>query len=129
MATTDFTIDQRVAVAHREAVTTPLSEIAGNLQSLISRRLTAYIAGVKDGKTVSRWASGETGDIRHESQSRLLAAYEIVTLLTHYDSPEVAKKWLVGLNPQLDDVSPAEAIHEGKLRDALAAARAFVAFG
>jgi hypothetical protein len=33
------------------------------------------------------------------------------------------------MNPQLDDVSPAEAIANGDLREVMAAARAFVAGG
>lgn len=39
------------------------------------------------------------------------------------------RAWFIGLNPQLDDVSPAEAIHDGRLKEAKAAARAFVAGG
>jgi hypothetical protein len=47
-------------------------------------------------------------------------------LLASQDSPQTVKAWFIGLNPQLGDTSPAEAIREGRLRDALMAARAFV---
>ena len=49
---------------HRQATVAPLTEIATLLQEVLSRRLTAYLAGVQDGKTVTRWASGEVREIR-----------------------------------------------------------------
>jgi hypothetical protein len=108
----------------------PVSEIAGFLQELLSRRLTAYIAGVTSGKTISRWASGEVTEVRdHETERRLRTSYEIAQLLLDRDSAQTVKAWFIGLNPQLGDVSPAEAIREGKLKEALAAARAFAVGG
>lgn len=115
--------------AHRQSVHASVAEVAGYLQELLSRRLTAYIAGVKDAKTVTRWASGEVENARYENEQRLRTAYEIAQLLVRFDSPRVVKAWFIGLNPQLGDVSPAEAIHDGELKEAMSAARAFVAGG
>src|SRR5918998_6343081 len=115
--------------AHRQAVVTPVGDVAYFLQDLLGRRLVAYVAGVKDAKTVSRWAKGEVGEARWESERRLRAAYEIAQLLVRFDSSRVVKSWFIGLNPQLDDESPAEAIREGRLKEAMNAARAFVAGG
>src|SRR5688572_5779906 len=73
--------------AHRQAMTAPIQEIAGRLQELLSRRLTAYIAGVDNGRTVARWASGEITEIRqHGTEQRLRAAYEIALLLLDQDA-------------------------------------------
>jgi hypothetical protein len=118
-----------VEQAHREAVRASLSDVADFLQDLLGRRLVAYVVGVKDAKTVSRWAKGEVGEARWESERRLRAAYEIAQLLVRFDSSRVVKAWFIGLNPQLDDESPAEAIREGRLKEAMNAARAFVAGG
>lgn len=115
--------------AHRQSVVTAVPDVASFLQDLLGRRLVAYVAGVKDAKTVSRWAGSEVEAVRQESEERLRTAYEISQLLVQFNSPRIVKAWFIGLNPQLDDVSPAEAIHEGKLREAKAAARAFVAGG
>ena len=115
--------------AHRDATSTPIQQVADELQHLLSRRMTAIIANVKDGKTVTRWASGETTSIRLESEQRLRTAYEIMRLLLQYDSPQTVRAWFVGLNPQLGDESPIEVINEGRLKEALAAARAFTAGG
>lgn len=128
MATQNISSDlQRL---HRQSIKAPLQEVAGKLQELLSRRLTAVVAGVKEGKTVSRWASGEITEIRDPfTEQRLRTAYEIALLLLEHDSPQTVRAWFIGLNPQLGDVSPAEAIHDGRLQDALAAARTFVYAG
>ncbi len=115
--------------AHRLSIRVPLDGAVRELQGLLSRRLTAYIAGVKDAKTVTRWVNGETTDMRQASEERVRTAYEIMQLLLAFDSPEVVRAWFIGLNPELGDVSPAEALHEGRLKEALSAARAFAAGG
>ncbi|HET9017104.1 MAG TPA: hypothetical protein VFN57_15990 [Thermomicrobiaceae bacterium] len=116
--------------AHEAAIRAPLSEIAQLLQQVLSRRLTAYLAGVREGKTVARWASGEVTAIRDQgTEERLRVAYETALLLLQDDSPRVVRAWFIGLNPQLGDEAPAEALREGRLKDVLAAARAFTAGG
>lgn len=49
------------------------------------------------------------------------------------DGPKVARAWFQGLNPQLDDRSPARLLREGDLDETgpavLGAARAFLAGG
>ena len=115
--------------AYRQAVRAPIDEVASFLQDILGRRLVAYIGGVQDTKTVARWANAEVVEVRSRSLKRLKTAYEIAQLLTQFDSPQVVQSWFIGLNPQLDDISPAEAIHEGKLKEAMYAARAFVAGG
>jgi hypothetical protein len=117
-----------VQAANRQAVLTPVTDVADFLQDVLGRRLVAYVADVKDAKTVSRWAHGET-EPREASEKRLRTAYEIAYLLAAFDSPRVVKAWFIGLNPQLGDISPAEAIHDETFKDALAAARAFIAGG
>lgn len=120
------TIDIRAHQLHRQATVAPVSEVASLLQDVLSRRLTAFIAGVTDGKTVTRWATGEVTTIRdYEMEQRLRTSYEITSLLLAVDSAQTVKAWFIGLNPQLDDTSPAEAIRDGKLRESLAAARSF----
>jgi hypothetical protein len=121
-------MEMQVEQAHHQAVGTSLEEVANHLQSLLSRRLVAYIAGVKDAKTVSRWANGEV-EARPESERRLRDAYQIALLLKEFDSPRIVKAWFIGLNPHLADTAPAEVIHDGRSQEALAAARAFIVGG
>ncbi len=122
----EYKVSGLIDRAHRQAIIAPVNEVASHLQKLLSRSVTAYIAGVKEGRTVTRWASNETSDIRYESEQRLRTAYEIAQLISEYYSPEAARAWFMGYNSRLDQMTPADAIHEGKLREALSAAQAFV---
>jgi hypothetical protein len=119
-----------VLQAHKEAVSTPLNELVKALQDRLSRRITAYIAGVDNVKTVTRWASGEVATVRdHEMEQKLRTAYEVFLLLTNYESVNTVKAWFIGLNPQLGDVAPIDGLREGRLREVLSAARAFTVGG
>lgn len=119
--------------AHRKAIMAPINELAGLLEQLLSRRITAYTVGVKDAKTIARWAQGAAGpdsEIRDpEVEKRLRTTYEIAQLLLQFDGPRTVKAWFIGPNPLLEDVSPSEVIREGRLKDALAAARSFIVHG
>lgn len=114
--------------AHRTTVETSISEVAGFLQDVLGQKLVAHMAGVSDPKTVGRWARDDRAP-RGEAESRLREAYRIFQLLLTQESPHTVRAWFVGLNPQLDDESPAEAISEGRTRDVLVAAKAFLAGG
>ncbi len=115
-----------ISQAHRASVLTPVDKIAKELQELLSRQLTAYIAGVKDGKSVARWATGVITDVRVDSERQLRTAYECAYLLASLGSASFARAWFITQSPDLDDVSPAEALHQGKLKEVRLAARAFV---
>lgn len=81
-----------VTQAHRQAVDASIREVAGRSQELLTRRLTAYLAGVESGKTVSHWVKGEITEIRnHETKQRLRTAYEITLLLLGQDSPQTVR--------------------------------------
>lgn len=114
---------------HSQALRAPIQEAASTLSRVLTGRIAAYVVGVKDVKTLHRWASGAVTEIRPESEGKLRVAYEIVTLLLRFDAPETVRAWFIGLAPELDDVSPARAIHDGHLQEAVGAARAFAANG
>lgn len=111
---------------HAQATRASISDAASLLQDLLSQRLVAYITD-KDSKTVSRWVKGESPEIRDEDTERKLrTTYEIALLLLAHDPPQTVKAWFIGMNPNLDDTSPAEALHQGELKEVIAAARSFV---
>ena len=74
-------------------------------------------------KTVDRWRRGESP--RTDAERRLRFTYQVLRLLVSEDSPHTVRAWLIGLNPQLGDIAPADAISEGKLQDVMIAAHAF----
>lgn len=119
---------QRASIAHQRAVTAPIASVVKELSSLLTRDLTAYIVKVGDAGTVSRWTTGAVTNVRPKYEQKLRLAYEIVQLLkSDGNSDQTIRAWFIGLNPHLDDDPPAEAIREGRLKETLAAARAFIA--
>ena len=114
--------------AHQKAVAFEVKDIARYLQETLGQKLVAYMAGVADPKRVGRWAKarkhhGPTPNAGSERPSRSS------TCSSPRTARMSARAWFIGMNPQLGDDSPAEAIHDGRLKEALAAARAFVSGG
>lgn len=114
--------------AHELSVSYATRDVARYLQETLGQKLVAYMAGINDPKRVGLWAQGAQHP-RDEPERRLRAALQIFHLLLAEDDAHVVRAWFIGMNPQLDDDSPAEAIREGRLKETLAAARAFVAGG
>ena len=116
-------------LAHVQATRQPMPDVVDYLVDVLGRRLVAYIGGVGNTRTVMRWVSGESRVRSEDAEANLREAFEAVYLIARRDSPGVAKAWFAGLNPQLGDRSPAEALREGDRKDVKAAVRAFIAGG
>jgi len=139
---------------HGEATRVDVADATRELGNLLTDRLLAYIVNVRDVKTLARWESGrvsgmrveserrlryarrvrrarrrQVSGVRVESERRLRTAYEIATLLGRVEAASTIRAWFIGMDPYLDDASPADAIHDGRLQDALNAARSFIAYG
>ncbi|HJQ42967.1 MAG TPA: hypothetical protein VJ831_07780 [Jatrophihabitantaceae bacterium] len=119
--------------AHATAVRVTQAELITALRDLLGARLVAYLAGVQETRAVRQWADG-TRTIRDvDDEQRLRLAYHVALVLTARDSREVAQSWFQGLNPQLDDRSPARVLRDEKPDLGgplvLAAARAFAGIG
>ena len=113
--------------AHRKAVEASLTDLVRTLVEALGRSLVAVLAGGVDPKTVKRWLEGQKP--RSEAEARLRLAFQVFQLLLSRESEHTVRAWFIGLNPQLNDVSPAEAIREGNLRDVLVAAKSFTLGG
>ncbi len=114
---------------HGQAMRAPVKEAAESLQRLLTGRIAAYVVNVKEAKTIARWAADTVVEIRPESEQRLRAAYEIMTLLLRFEGPGTTRAWFLGMNPHLEDDAPADALHEGRLQETLGAAKSFIAYG
>ncbi|MBA2312136.1 MAG: hypothetical protein H0V97_04955 [Actinobacteria bacterium] len=118
--------------AHNTAMRLEFPVVVKELRELLGPRLVAYIAGVRETRTVGEWAEGAAVK-RPDSQGRLRMAFHIAGFIAQHDAASVAQSWFQGLNPQLDDQSPARLLREEELSDVgprvLAAARAFVVGG
>lgn len=104
------------------------SELTDGLRSILGAQLVAYIGGVRETRAVREWAEGS----RRPSAAvveRLRLAYRAARLLERRESRGVVQAWFQGLNPQLQDESPAKLIREGDPENVgaavLSAARSF----
>jgi hypothetical protein len=114
--------------AHRRSVETALPQIIRTLEEVFGRQLVAHIAGA-GAKTVATWIGGDHQP-RSDSENQLRTAYQALQeLLEGGNTEHTARSWFVGLNPQLDDIAPANALRDGQLREVLVAARSFVRGG
>jgi hypothetical protein len=116
----------RAQAAHAAAVKTETAEIAQFLSENLGPTLTAFIADV-DKRTITRYIKGDQP--REDQEKRLRAAYQVFNLIHEVEANHTVRAWFMGMNPQLDDESPAESIAAGDFRGTMAAARAFIAGG
>lgn len=109
------------------------AELVRGLRELLGARLVAYIAGVTETRAVRQWAEGERRIRDSAVEQRLRTAYQAALMIVVRDSREVAQSWFQGLNPQLEDRSPARLLREEKPDVAgpsvLSAARRFAGVG
>lgn len=115
--------------AHAHAMRADFATIAEELRELLGARLVAYLGGVKETRAVHEWAEGERRP-SEAVQLRLRLALQVAAMIAESDGAVVAQSWFQGLNPQLDDRSPARLLREGDLDEVgplvVAAARAFL---
>jgi hypothetical protein len=118
--------------AHEHAARIDFDAAVKELADLLGLKLVAYIAGVTETRAVRQWADGERA-AREPIPTRLRLALQIALVIAEHDNARVAQAWFQGLNPQLDDRSPARLLREGELDEigplVLSAARAFVSGG
>jgi hypothetical protein len=118
--------------AHRRAVQASFSEIVAELSTVLGKKLTAYIGGVKDTRVIERWMQGGVEPYRDADQ-RIRLAYQIAKTLSEHDSPRVVQAWFTGLNPELEDRKPIRLLREEDIEkvgpDLLNAMRAFLVSG
>jgi len=115
-------------LAHRSAVQSELAEVVASLQKVLGQALLAVIVG-KGVRTIARWTAAKPTSPSARDAQLLRDTLQIQNLLLGVDSPAVVRAWFTGMNPQLDDASPAEALADGRVREVMAAARAFANAG
>jgi hypothetical protein len=118
--------------AHTLAVRSTFPEVVAALRELLGPRLVAYIGAVRETRAVHQWADGARAPSDAVKQ-RLRVALQVASMVAEAEGPRIAQAWLQGLNPQLDDRSPARLLREGELQEVgpavVGAARAFLVGG
>lgn len=111
-------------VARGDSVRIDPVDLVEALASKLGVKLVAFIAD-RDASTISRWRKGQVVD--ETTLLPLRVAYQVVKMLETVEADATIRAWFIGSNPQLDDLSPAEALHDGLNRETLAATQAFLA--
>ncbi|MPZ53765.1 MAG: hypothetical protein GEU79_13715 [Acidimicrobiia bacterium] len=118
--------------SHAHAMRAGFAAVVKELREILGARLVAYIGGVNETRAVHQWADADRQP-GLETQRHLRLAFQIASMIVEVDDRATAQAWFQGLNPQLDDHSPARLLREGNLDEVgptvAAAARAFVAGG
>jgi len=109
--------------AHNSATQISAQDISGALARVLGRQLLNVIVG-KGPRTIQRWIAGDSVPMA-EDERRLRNAYQVYMLLSTVEGDHTIRAWFMGMNPQLEDESPAEALAAGQTRNVMAAARAF----
>lgn len=123
-----MTLQQVELTAHDESIRLDAAQLVAGLRNILGAQLVAYIAGVNETRTVREWADGERHP-RSTALRRLRIAYRAAAFLERRESRAIVQAWFQGLNPMLEDRSPARVLREGDVDEAgsavLAAARTF----
>jgi hypothetical protein len=118
--------------AYDRAMRMELPNAVREASRLLGPKLLAYICGVSETRSVRAWANGDY-EPRDGVRQRIRLTLWVASMIAEHDNHLVAQSWFQGLNPQLDDRSPARLLREGNLAEVgpevVAAARAFVVGG
>jgi len=118
--------------AHTLAVRSTFPEVVTTLRDLLGPQLVAYLGAVRETRAVHQWADGQR-EPSSAVQQRLRVALQVAAMIADAESPRIAQAWMQGLNPQLDDRSPARLLRDGDLDEVgpavIGAGRAFLVGG
>ena len=101
----------QLATKPRQEAAPALAEVASYLQEHLGQKLTAFLAGVGDPKTVGRWASGKIQP-PFTREVRLRSAYDAARLIIEQIGDETARAWFLGTSSFLDHTAPAVVLHD-----------------
>jgi hypothetical protein len=122
-------LDTAEVEIERRMVLIETADMAGYLQEHLGQRLTAYLAGLKDVKSVGQWAQARS-EPPAITRERLRAAFHATSLFLMTYGDREAQGWFFGANSSLDDRAPAAVLREAETPAEMALiaplARAFV---
>jgi len=97
-------------VAELKAQLTPKPRLVTAVTDVLGAKLTAYVLGVKDTRTIAKWA--HTGDFDLLTQKKLQGALAAITLLQERHTADAIAPWFTFITDALDDVSPSAILRQ-----------------
>ena len=83
--------------AHEQAMRMPFEAAAKQLRELLTPRLVAYVAGVRETRAVHEWAEGVREVRSPVTEERLRFALQLALLLSEHDDRRIVQAWFQGL--------------------------------
>jgi hypothetical protein len=118
--------------AYRDSVNLETAPLVAELREILGAKLVAYLGGVQETRAVRQWSEGSR-NMPAETEARLRLAYHVAGIVAESNGHRVVQSWFQGMNPQLEDRSPARLIREMHPHqigpEVLSAARAFARLG
>lgn len=100
--------------AHTGGSPPGIREVVRDLTGHLGPTLVAGLAGDQDPGVAGRWAQEGGPAPDPSAESRLRRAHQVWGVLAAVEGEEVARLWFLGANPWLGEVSPVEAIAQGR---------------
>lgn len=110
---------------HTGSIYMEMPKIVRELCEILTTKIVASLAGVKDPGQVRKWARGVL-EPTHEAEQRLRFALDVIHEIEAARDRQVARAWALSINPRLDYGSPIKAIREGRYAAVDAAAKALM---
>ncbi|WP_427008682.1 hypothetical protein [Pseudarthrobacter sp. H2] len=101
------------------------SEVVQELCDVLTSKLVAGLAGVKDPGQARKWARGEL-EPTQPAQQRLRFAHDVIKEIESAQGLRVAQAWAMSINPRLGYESPIKAIRDDRFQETAAAAKALL---
>lgn len=120
------TVSITTVSAHDATARMGVREVVRQLNAYIGPTLVAATAGVKDRGLPTKWARDDGPRPRPTAETRLLKAHALFSTISHSEGNDVARAWMIGSNPMLDDDTPITAIREDRFKAVMGAATAFL---
>lgn len=106
------TIEEYKKQAFDSSIRESFESIVEELRTKIGTKLVAYIVGVNETRAVREWAEGKRVP-SSDTQDKIRFLFRIVNELERSEGLSIVSPWLQGMNPHLDDRSPARVLREG----------------
>jgi hypothetical protein len=102
--------------------------VVQELCDVLTSKLVAALAGVKDPGQVRKWARGVL-EPTQPAEQRLRFGLDVIQELEGSLGRKVAQAWALSINPRLNYQSPIQAIREDRFQEVAAAAKALLEEG
>jgi hypothetical protein len=87
------------------------SELTASLRDTLGAKLIAYLTSSNSTNAVQALVDG-TEHLTIELRAKLILSHEAAAIVSEHDDRKTVQSWFQGMNPELDDISPARLIRD-----------------